>query len=88
MAFVRYKGSKCGRMKPGSHFPVSITREKYRLLKQGEIVEVSDEDAKIISEFIAMEVVSKPKVKKEKFGKAKEDSFELEEPTEVFKKDD
>ncbi len=88
MLFVRYKGSKCGRMKPGSHFPASVTREKYRLLKQGEIVEVSDEDAKIIAEFVAMEVVVKPKVKKEKFGKVKENSFELEKPSEVFKKDD
>lgn len=92
MAYVRWLGRDCSRMKPGANFPESVTRELYQELKKGEIIEVPDDDAKIIGEWIGMEVVVKPKVKKEKLGKVKEkvviDSFEAEKPAEVFKKDD
>jgi hypothetical protein len=88
MAFVRWLGPKCARMKPGANFPESVTRKMYQELKRGNPIEVPDKDAEVISQWVGMEIVGKPSTKKDKLSKKNEKNVEkeLDFKTDVFDK--
>lgn len=72
MAYIRYLGRGCGRLKPRHAFPKSITREKFAKLRSGEPVEVTEEEANLISKWLGMEKVTLPKKQKKSYIKHEE----------------